>query len=83
MLHDAIQDLRDQVTGLLMQGFAGHQRSLSMVLTKLDEARLWAVQYGEDSHAVVIVDRGPILRLVREGHGMPATETTVTTDWGA
>lgn len=73
MLHDVIQDIRDAVTGLLMQGFGGHQRSLAMVLTKLDEARLWALQYGEDTHAVVMVDRGPILRLVREG-------TTVTSD---
>lgn len=78
LLHDAIQDIRDAVTGLLMQGFAGHQRSLAMVLTKLDEAHLWALKYGEDTHAVIFVDRGPILRLVREGHAVDTSDATVT-----
>lgn len=82
-LHDAIQSLRDEVTGLLMQGFGGQQRSLSFVLAKLDEARHWALQFGEETHAIALVDRGPILKLVQENYGangIPADPATVTTD---
>lgn len=61
-LRGAVQRLRDEVTVLMMARHRGTSRELSMMLTKLDEAGLWAVLYGETLNTHVVIPRAEILR---------------------
>ena len=62
----AIAKLRDEVTGVTMQGHRGHNRNLAMVITKLDEARQWAVCYLEEIGGVALIDRSAVLAAVTD-----------------
>lgn len=56
-LTDVLQSLSDEVAGYLMMNYRGHSRELSMILAKLDEARLWAVSHGSKIGTHAIVDK--------------------------
>jgi hypothetical protein len=65
-LEVAIRQLRDEVTVYLMQLYKGNSRTLAMVLTKLDEAEMWAVRHGMDTGRLVTVDRAELLQAARD-----------------
>ena len=69
----AIGKLRDEVTGAAMRLHRGQNRNLSLVITKLDEAQLWAQRWLEETGQSTRVDRGKLL-----ADGTVATDATVT-----
>lgn len=75
---EALAKIRDEVTGVLMQRHRGANRELAMVITKLDEARLWASEYDHQTLRRVTVDRTKVLRDMAEARAR--ADTTVTTD---
>lgn len=56
-----IDSLTDEVGLMLMTNFGGRSRELALVLTKLEEARLWAVRHGERTGSHVVIDRREML----------------------
>lgn len=68
----AIGKMRDEVTGVAMLRHNGHNRELAMVMTKLDEAKQWAIEYAIKTGRLAIVDRTEVIKAV--------TDTTDTTD---
>lgn len=73
----AIRKMRDEVTGLSMMRHRGQNRSLSMVIAKLDEAELWATRWAVESGRSMIVDREELLR-----SSETPTNATLTTQSG-
>ena len=65
-LHRAVQKLRDEVTGIAMSQFHGHNRELSMVIAKLDEAKQWAIEWGVATGRLSLVDRREVLQTAAE-----------------
>lgn len=53
----AIGSMSDEIAALLIARHGGHSRELSMLLTKLDEARLWAIAYSEKVGTHVVIDK--------------------------
>lgn len=67
-----IEALRDEASVLAVKGHGHGSRSLALVLTKLDEARLWATEYAvAERHSHILVDKAQY----REG-----LDRTVRTD---
>lgn len=56
-----LSSLRDEVLGVAMDRHAGHNRELALVATKLEEAELWAVRYGEKLGQLTTIDRQEVL----------------------
>ena len=52
---------RDEVAAVLIHRHGGNSRELAMVITKLDEARQWAVTYGENLGTHVVMDKRELL----------------------
>lgn len=53
----ALGSMSDEIAALLMTRHAGQSRELSLILTKLDEARLWAIAYSEKVGTHVVIDK--------------------------
>jgi len=72
----AIEALRDEVSVLAVRGHGHGSRNLSLVLTRLDEARLWATEYAlAERHSHILVDKAQYKA------GLDATaDSTVRTD---
>ena len=62
----AIVKLTDEITAVHMMNSHGRQRELSMCITKLQEARLWAVAYGEATGSHAIIPRAEIMQKALE-----------------
>lgn len=75
-----LESLRDDVTVYMMDRYKGNSRELAMVLTKLDEARLWLVEEAVKIRRLSIVDRASILRTAASEAEKMRTDTTDTTD---
>ena len=56
-LADVLEKLRDEVGGLIMVRHGGRSRELALIITKLDEARLWAIEYGVKLGTHVVLDK--------------------------
>lgn len=56
-LTDVLSSLTDEVAAHLMVTYKGHSRELAMVLTKLDEAKMWATQHGLKVGSHVLMDK--------------------------
>lgn len=67
LMHRAISSMRDEVLAILLQRHGGQSRELALVATKLDEARLWAVAYGEKVGTTSVLDRREVLSGQRPG----------------
>ena len=66
LLSDEIAALRDRVMQKLISSYSGSNRSLSMVIAKLDEAELWAIKQAKESGRLAVVDRSVILRICEQ-----------------
>lgn len=56
-----LESLTDEIGLMLMTNFGGRARELAMCMTKVEEARLWAVRHGERTGSHVVVDRREML----------------------
>jgi hypothetical protein len=56
-----LASIRDEVLAIHMGSHGGRSRELAMVATKLDEARLWAIAYGEATGSHSVLDRREVL----------------------
>jgi hypothetical protein len=63
-----LASLADEVQLMMIEQYGGRSRELALVLTKLEEARMWAVAHGEKTGSHVVIDR-------REMLGEYATQT--------
>lgn len=68
----AIRKLRDEVTGTAMKFHRGQNRNLALVITKLDEASMWAERWLEEAGQIAKVDRGSLI-----GSATVATDATL------
>jgi hypothetical protein len=69
---DVIDQLRDELTVLTVKNSGAPLRSASMVLAKLDEARLWAIDFGLKTGSHLLLDK----RKYAEGLAATATDET-------
>lgn len=74
-MESAIHKMADEIGGVNMLRHRGQNRELAMVLTKLQEARLWAVAYNEQHGATLVMPKAEILRMANAD----TTDTTVPT----
>jgi len=56
-----LSSIRDEIMGLSLNRHGGRSRELALVATKLDEARLWAIAYGESLGTTTVIDRREML----------------------
>lgn len=73
----AIAKVRDEITGVAMQRHQGHSRELSLCLTKLDEARHWAIEYLVNRGASILIPKADVLAAAA---AIADADTTDTTD---
>lgn len=60
-LFRVLGSMRDEVRGILLDRHRGNNRELALVITKLEEARLWAIAYGETVGTTSVIDRREML----------------------
>lgn len=56
-LTDVLRSISDEVAAHLMTTYRGHSRELAMVLAKVDEARMWAIEHGLKTGSLVLIDK--------------------------
>lgn len=61
-LDRALAKMRDEVRAVMLDRHRGNSYELAHVVAKLSEARLWAIQYGEATGSLTVVDRASLLK---------------------
>lgn len=70
-----LSTLRDETIAVHATVYGGRSRELAMVITKLDEARLWAIAHGEGTGSHVVMDRREVLGGQPDNQGLAVAHT--------